>query len=161
MLLVGRIELNPPLRDSEQTLKTYRGEGLKGIFILYCGARLMDLKEGVPSDFSGAFDTMLEKEFFIKVGKDKTAYVSGGFFYTKYDPPSIAVSPVFNSPLRIPLKPDDEAVYIGTIQYVRDKNNHLTSVTVRDDYKQADAGFKERFGTFKSLRKALATPRLL
>ena len=29
---------------------------------------------------------------------------------------------------------------------------------VRDDYQWADAKFKERFGTSKTLRKALATP---
>lgn len=162
VLLVGKIELHPPLRGDEQVLKTYRGEGLKNNFILYCGNRFRELKESISPDFNGTFDTTLEQEFFIKIKKDKTAYVSGGFFYTVYDPPAnVKLSPLFNSPLQIALKPDDEAVYIGTIQYNRDKDNHLTSVTIRDDFKKADARFKMHFGTAKTLRKALATPQLL
>jgi hypothetical protein len=157
-VVVGRVELHPPLREEELTLKTERGEELKSAFILYCGDRLMDLKARIPASFSGSFATVLEKEFFIKTGKDMTLYVSGGTFYSVFDPPYRVLSHTFGSPFQVELRPDDEAVYIGTIQYYRDAANNLTSVMIRDDYQWADSQFKERFGTSKNLRKALLTP---
>ena len=157
-VLVGRVELHPPLREEEQTLKTARGEELKNAFIFYCGERPRDLKAKIPTSFSGSFATVLEKDFFIKTGKDMTLYVSGGTFYSVYDPPYRVLSHTFGSPFQLELRPDDEAVYIGTIQYYRDASNNLTSVMIRDDYELADSQFKERFGTSKTLRKALLTP---
>jgi hypothetical protein len=157
-LVVGRIELHPPLAEGEQVLKTARGEELKSAFILYCGDRAKDFKGSIPASFSGSFATVLEKEFFIKTSKDMTLYVSGGTFYSVYDPPYRVLSHTFGSLFQVQLLPDDEAVYIGTIQYYRDSSNSLTSVMIRDDYQWADSQFKERFGTSKNLRKALLTP---
>ena len=87
VVLVGRIELHPPLQKGEQELNTARGEDLENAFIFYCGERPLDFKAGKPTSFAGSFDTMLEKEFFIKVDKDRPLYVLGGTFYTLYDPP--------------------------------------------------------------------------
>jgi hypothetical protein len=158
VVLVGRIELHPPLQKGEQELKTPRGKDLENVFIFYCGDRPLDFKAVMPASFAGSFDTTLEKEFFIKVGKDTPLYILGGTFYTLYDPPYRVVSHTFGSLFQVELRPDDEAVYIGTIQYFRDESNNLTSVSIRDDYQWADARFKERFGTARTLRKALPAP---
>jgi hypothetical protein len=157
-VIIGRIELHPPLREDEQVLRTARGEELKNAFILYCGDRPRDLKTNKPGSYDGSFATVLEKDYFIQVDKGIILYVPGGTFYSIYDPPYRVVSHTFSSPFQIELRPDDEAVYIGTIQYYRDDSNNLTSVTIRDDYQWADSQFKERFGTNKNLRKALLTP---
>jgi hypothetical protein len=159
-IIVGRIELHPPLREGEQRLKTSRGEELRNEFILYGGDRLRDFTESKPATFEGSFATTLEKEFFIKVAKGSTFFLSGGTFYTEYDPPYHITYHTLSSPLQTEVKPDDEAVYIGTIQYYRDENNNVKEVMIRDDYKWADTQFKERFGTSKTLRKALLTPVL-
>lgn len=157
-IIVGRIELHPPLQEGEQTLKTSRGEELRNAFILYGGDRLKDFTKNKPATFEGSFATTLEKEFFIKVEKGSTFFVSGGTFYTEYDLPYHITYHTFSSPFQIDILPDDEAVYIGTIQYYRDENNNIKEVMLRDDYQWADSKFKERFGTSKTLRKALATP---
>ena len=62
------------------------------------------------------------------------------------------ISHTFGSLFQVELRPDDDAVYIGTIQYFRDESNNLKSVSIRDDYEWADARFKERFGTARTLR---------
>jgi hypothetical protein len=157
-IIVGRIELHPPLQKGEQTLKSSSGEELRNAFILYGGNRLRDFTKSKPTTFEGSFATTLEKEFFIKAEKGTTFFVSGGTFYTEFDLPYHITYHTFSSPLQIEIMPDDEAVYVGTIQYYRDENNNVKTVMIRDDYQWADTQFKERFGTTKNLRKELATP---
>ena len=160
-IIVGRIELHPPLQEGEQTIKSSSGEEFRNAFILYGGDRLRDFTKNKPATFEGSFLTSLEKEFFIKSEKGSTFFISGGTFYTEYNPPYHITYHTLISPLQIEIMPDDEAVYVGTIQYYRDENNNIKTVMIRDDYQWADSQFKERFGTAKTLRKALATPVFL
>jgi len=157
-VLVGKIELHPPIQPAEQHLSTGRGDDLKNAFVLYCGDHARDFKKNRPLGFEGSFLVTLEKEFFIKVGKDRTVYFPGGSFYTVYEPPFQVELVTLASLFSVELRPDDEAVYIGTIQFFRDERNKLLSVTIRDDHQWADAEFKERFGMDKTLRKSLLTP---
>ena len=157
-VLVGRIELHPPLQESEQKLVTKRAKDLRNVFILSCGDRILDLKTAKTVGMAGFFSTTLEKEFFIKVDKGRTLYLSGGIVYRMDNPTSLESFLFFQSPFQVEMQPDDEAVYIGTIQLYRDENNVVTSVFIRDDYAWADAQFKLRFGAYKTLRKALAVP---
>ncbi len=161
VVIVGRIELHPPLQEGEQAFGIEREENLKNLFILYCGNRPRDVKTNDLEIFADSFKTTLEKEFFIKINKDSSLYFTGGTFYTAHNPRDLAEAYTFESPFQVEIRPDDEAVYIGTIQYYRDGSNKLKSVMIRDDYQWADTLFKERFGTSKTLRKALATPVLL
>ena len=157
-VIVGRIELHPPLSNEEQTSGTIHGLELKNGFVLFCGNSPRNLGAMRPDDYSGSFATTLDKDFFIKTDTGITLIISGGTFYTADAVPNRAVYHTFSSPFQVALRPDDNAVYIGTIQYYRDGENNLTSVMIRDDYDWADSQFKERFGTNKSLRKALLTP---
>ena len=157
-VLVGRIELQPPLRDKEQVLKTSEGGELRNSFILYAGDRPRNFKVRPPDTFEDSFLTDLDREFFIKVDKGRTLYISGGLFYSVYDPPYRIESHVVSISFDVEILPDDEAVYIGTIQLVRDGNNDITSILIRDDYQWADDKYKARFGTRTSLRKALVAP---
>ena len=157
-VVVGRIELHPPLRSDEQDFGTDRGEELKNAFILYCGDRPRDLTGMRHDDFSGSFATTLDKNFFIKIDAGILLYVSGGTFYSASNLSDRIEPHTFSSQFQVELRPDDEAVYIGTIQYIRDESNNLASIMIRDDYKGADSEFKERFGTVKGLRKALLAP---
>ena len=156
-VIVGRIELHPPLSSEEQTSGTVGGMELKSGFVLYCGDRPRNLDAVKPDDYSGSFATTLDKDFYIKTDAGITLTVSGGTFYTADVLPSRAIYHTLSSPFRVALRPDDKAVYIGTIQYYRDDANNLRSVMIRDDYDWADRQFKERFGTNTSLRKALLT----
>jgi hypothetical protein len=155
VVLVGRIELHPPLQPGEQWLGTPPGEDMENTFILYCGDRIVDISASGPAGFAGAYSTKLEKDFFIKVGHYPLITVSGGMFYEAYAPSIRVKSHAFKSPLQVRLRPEDQAVYIGTIQYYRDATNHLKSVMIRDDYQWAESQFKQRFGAGMTLRKAL------
>ncbi len=157
-IMVGRIELHPPLQAGEQALTSSSGEEFNNAFILYGGARLRDFAKRKPDTYEGSFATTLDKEFFIKVDKGSTFFISGGTFYTEYDPPYHVTYYTLSSPFQVEVMANDEAVYIGTIQYYRDENNKVKEVMIRDDYQWADSQFKERFGTSKTLRKSLATP---
>ncbi len=157
-VLVGRIELQPPLQENEQIIKTTQGNDFRNAFILYAGERLKDFKTSPPDTFEGSYITNLGREFFIKVDKGRTLSISGGMFYTVYDPPYRIESHAVSSPFQVEIKADDDAVYIGTIQLVRDDRNNITSVLIRDDYQWADDTYKARFGTRKTLRKALVEP---
>jgi hypothetical protein len=84
--------------------------------------------------------------------------ISSGTFSTASGSPLRIEAHAFNSRLQVELRPDDHAVYIGTIQYYRDGSNTLKSIMVRDDYRWAAGKFKERFGTFLAIRKAQAMP---
>jgi hypothetical protein len=156
-VIVGRIELHLPLSKEERMSGTIHGEELKNGFILYCGDRQRNLDAIKPDDYAGSFATILDKDFYIKTDTGITLYVTGGTFYTADDLPNRVIYHTFSSPFQVDLRPDDKAVYIGTIQYYRDDANNLTSVMIRDAYDWADSQFKERFGTNNSLRKSLLT----
>lgn len=158
ILVMGKIELHPPLSDEEQLLKGSRGEALRNAFVLFCGDQLKDLVTRMPDDLSGGFDITPEKEFLIMVDRDKPFFLAGGIFYTAYDPPANIKYQTFPSPLTAKFKQGDEAVYIGTIQYYRDAENRLTSVMIRDDFQWAETRLKERLSSFKTIRKALVAP---
>jgi hypothetical protein len=158
VVIVGRIELHPALQPDEQVMVTDRDEELKNTFFLYVGDRIMDLNAAGPISVAGSFSIMLDKDFFIKLKRERTLYVSGGSFSTMPYAPSRAESHIFSSPFQIELRPNDEAVYIGTIQYFRDGSNKLTGMAIRDDYQSADSQYKARFGTSSTLRRALVMP---
>ncbi len=157
VVIVGKIELHPPLQPGEQMLRTRTGEEFRDAFILYAGDTLTDLDKGPPASFAGSFLTTLDEEFFIKIDRMPVFHVSGGLFYTVYDPPAHIVAPIFASHFMINILPGDDAVYIGTIQYYRDEKNQLRSVMIRDDYGWAKKQFEERFGVTRTLRKSLVT----
>jgi len=157
-VLVGRIELQPPLREKEQILKAPQAGEYRNSFILYAGDRPRNLKAQPPDSFNGTFLTDLDREFFIKVDKGRTLYISGGMFYSVYNPPFQIESHVVSMDYQVEILPGDAAVYIGTIQLVRDEQNNITSVLIRDDFQWADDKYKARFGTHRTLRKALLVP---
>ncbi len=128
--------------------------------MLYGGRELLDLAVATPDDFKGSFAVKLEQDFFIKIERGNRFYLSGGLFYTLFDAPSRIETQVYSSPFLVELRPEDTAVYIGTIQYYRERvgNNTLRSVMVRDDFQWAESQFKDRFGAGKKLRKVLVVP---
>ena len=158
ILVVGKVELHPQLRPDEQSLRTSIGEDFRNVFILYCGAQVRDLRAKRPETFSGSFMLTLDQGFYLKVDRAPAFYVSGGLFYAVYDPPFAIETRVFSSVYKADLQPDDDAVYIGTIQYYRDESDKLTLVTVRDDYEWANGEFQDMFGSYRKLRKALLAP---
>lgn len=146
VVLVGKIELVPPLLKSELPLY---GGATTATLVLDDRPRRFDGRLSA-SDLSGRLESplgsvfMLRRQrapFFIRVGyflnmEHKRAYLPGGF--------------------EVQVRPDDRAVYIGTIRYRRDEFLNILSVSVEDEHKATEARFKEKFGARRSLRKVLA-----
>ncbi len=59
--------------------------------------------------------------------------------------------------LQYALKPDDRAVYIGTLRYYRDDYNTITKVEIVNDYARAKRAFYAKFGTSFKLRAVMPT----
>ena len=157
-VLVGRVEIHPPLQPGEQVLKTSLGERFQNVFLLYCGEQIRDFRSKRPDTFAGSYAVTPEKSFYLEVRKGTTLYLSGGTFYTVFDPPYSIEAHTYPGLYTVDVNADDEAVYIGTIQYYRDEDNNLTMIAIRDDYQAADQEFKDRFTTSTKLRKALLAP---
>ena len=158
IIVVGRVEFHPSLEEGEQFLKTARGERFKNLFSLYCGDEMKKLQPSAFSGFEGAYGVLLENDFYLEADSSKPFYVLGGIFYAVFDPPYSVEAKTFKSIFKAGLRSNDKAVYIGTIQYYRDKFFNLKKVVIKDDYQRANSEFKKRFKTGMTLDKALLTP---
>jgi hypothetical protein len=183
IVVVGRVELHPPLQPGEQMIGKDFVEDIQGAFLLLSGNSIVKTAptptsnesepaetavtdeeadavqdDEAPAEDVALFTAMFEKEFFLTVDRDQPFFLHGGTFYTAYDPPTAVEPHTFEYSLRVDLKQSDEAVYIGTIQYFRDERNNLTRVAVRDDFQWAEKKFRERYGDGRALRKSLAVP---
>lgn len=137
VVLVGRIELVPPLFPHEQVLEA----PLTG--------RFRDKVLSRFSDSSALVD--LGKEFYIRQPMSKTLLVSGGAVVIKT---TNHVHEEIKLPggLRYTLNPDDRAVYVGTVRYHRDDYNTITKTEVVDDYARVNREFVARYGAGLKLR---------
>jgi hypothetical protein len=152
-VVVGRVELHPPLAKHEQDLS--------GTPLLNRNPRntvtLAVSEHWVPGDTRSAhesdrrLDAALDRTFFVRMPA-RTFYVLLGHL-----PLDISESVELPGDLRATLRPGDKAVYIGTIRYHRDEFFTVSRVQIVDDYDRANAEFKKKFGSKYSLRKALLT----
>lgn len=161
-LLVGRIELVPPLKPGEQKLSdTYREYDRLAVVIVGDVPREMhslglgDLKQRINAPFGQHFFVShptqpfyILKSWVVMNAKIEVGSGNAGR-------PADTTAPL-EGIFRVDLRPGDKAVYIGTIRYHRDEFFGTTKVVVGDDYASANAEFQRRYGTGISLRKSLA-----
>ncbi len=62
---------------------------------------------------------------------------------------------VFPIRYRLDVKPEDRAIYIGTLRFHRDEFGSVTKVELLDQYEQAMDDYRSRFGNGPRPRKAL------
>jgi hypothetical protein len=155
-LVVGRVELVPPLSKDEQKIKGLGTGGFENKIFLIIDDRYRVLKaEPVVADFTGRIEALLGKNFFVR-SDSKPFFVIAGMLYVELGGSEMNRA-YFPGGLKASLKPGDKAVYIGTIQYHRNEFFDVTKVAVVDDYENVNAEFKKKFGTRNTLRKALLT----
>lgn len=163
-LLVGRIELDPPLAPGEQKLSERYAE-LDRVALVILGDEPREMDRLSLGDLSQRINAPFGKHFFV-AHPSQPFYIlkSWVVMYAKIEVRSgNSVMPAdTNAPLhgmfRVDVRPADQAVYIGTIRYHRDEFFSTTRVEVRDDYAAAQAEFQRRFGKGMNLRKSLAQP---
>jgi hypothetical protein len=155
-VVVGRVELVPPLRKGEQKFKGIIVGDFENKIILITDDQYRELtQEPGMADFAGRIEAKFGKTFFVR-SESKPFYILGGMMYLDLGGQEMNRA-YFPGGLKIALKPGDKAVYVGTVQYRRNEFFEITKATVIDDYGRANAEFKKKFGTKYPLRKALLT----
>lgn len=155
-IVVGRVELVPPLSKEEQKFNTLNTGRFENTIILITDEHYRVLtKEPELADYAGRIEAKLGQDFFVR-SSSKPFFIVGGMLMLPVGSKSISRI-YFPGGLKISIKSGDKAVYIGTIRYHRDEFFEVTKATIIDDYDQANAEFKKKFGKV-SLHKALVTP---
>ncbi len=156
-VVVGRIELVPPLRKGEQTFKGIVIGDLENKMILITDDQYRQLtEEPGMSDFAGRIEAKLGRTFFVR-SQSKPFFILGGMLYLDLGGEEMNRA-YFPGGLKVSLKPGEKAVYIGTVRYNRNEFFEITKASIIDDYDRANAEFKKKFGTRYPLHKALLTP---
>lgn len=154
VLIVGRVELVPPLEKGEQKLKNMIGTGMvrnKLLLLTDERCRRLDDEPG-RADHKDRIEAVFDRTFFV-LSKNKPFYILIGELWLDG-----ADKVYFPAGLKINIRPTDKAVYIGTLRYHRNEFFHFPKYGVIDDYEQAKAEFRKKFGNRYPLVKALAVP---
>lgn len=152
VILVGRVELNPPLGKREQFFESF---DVTGYYDMHRQRAVFYLNsEPAPTSAEGlAFNPELGKLFAFEI-PSTAKYVVGGYVMLRIDVNR-------QRRLRIPLglaldlRASDRAIYMGDIKIERDEFDEVTKIEILDHYASASAEFARRDGGAK-LRKAIA-----
>ncbi len=163
IVLVGRIELVPPLEDFEQNLKTIGSKRFKNNAVFLIGADVVDLQNLRLRDNKHADRVELGQDFYLRRKRHSKLFYSGSMIYTK----SVMVGHgrragvdldylILPGILKYNIKESDKAIYIGTIRYHRDDYDAITRVDQLNQFESAKKAFVEKFGNSVKLRRIKA-----
>jgi hypothetical protein len=156
IVLVGRVELVPPLRKGEQKIRGMVVGDFENRLYLMIDEKPRPLsRDPRVADYAGRIEAPIGSTFFVR-SKGAPFYVNGGVLFLEIGGSGME-RVYFPGGLHVAVKPGDRAVYIGTLRYHRDEFFEITRVTVADDYREASAEFGTKFGSREVLRKALMT----
>jgi hypothetical protein len=161
VLVVGKIEIVPPIKPEEQSYKANDPFNNKRHFL---GRAVMFMSEKPQyREYTGhALNPPLEKTYFVKVPRSQRYMVKGSVtmsfamrVVSRRQAVTDQVELLFPAPMELDIRPSDRAIYIGTLRLHRDEFHEVTRAEVRDDFAAANAEFKRKFGAEASLRKSL------
>lgn len=158
VILVGRIELVPPLAENEQYLKTLTSDRFLGTFSAVYADHFIDLSEPPLSTGQHAVIVTLEQNFFARQPASKDIIYSGGAIALRSTMQE-SVTYLFPGGLKYEVPSGARAIYLGTIRYHRDDYDAITKVELIDDFTSTNREFQERFGT--SIKLHRVTPQKL
>jgi hypothetical protein len=154
-IIVGRVELVPPLRKGEQRLTAMGTGSYQNLMLLLTGERDRPLPTDPKiADYADRIEAPLGSHFFVRT-RSAPFYIHGGIVFL--DMGSSMNRAHFPGGIRVALKEGDRAVYIGTLRYHRNEFFDITDVQVVDEYAAANAEYSKKFGNGVALRKALMT----
>lgn len=163
VVVVGRIELVPPLAGSEQELNTATSGRFRGKAHALIAERQFDLDD-LPMS-AGKHSVFFEfgKYFYARLPRASQLYYSGSVVLMRSTVAGVGNAgrtvAIDHSQLKLPgrlkytLVAGDRAVYIGTLRYHRDDYNAITKVELLNDFDQASREFAQRFGQDLKLRR--------
>ena len=153
-IVVGRVELVPPLHEHEQRLRGPMSGRYEDKMFLMIDAEHWELTEEPGfGDFKGRIDAALGEEFMVR-SSNEPFYIIAGMMMLSIGHGSTDQA-YFPGGLKANIRPGDKAVYIGTIRYHRDEFFEITNAEIIDDYDRVKREFEERLGVRYSLRKRL------
>jgi hypothetical protein len=165
VLVVGQIELVPPLQPGEQQLKmgTFDPLDMAGKLRHRAVLHLANAPKAAEETWE-VINPKLGETFFFRVPQDKR-FVVMGTITTKRVTTSVTrrqvtedVAEILLPRVEFDLKPSDKAVYIGTLRLHRDEFNEVTKAEILDHYSRASTEFTKKFGNDTTLRKAILKP---
>lgn len=155
-IIVGRIELLPALAKGEQKIKGLNSGSFENKVFLIADENYREINRELElGDYNGRIEAILGQNFFVR-SASKPFYILLGMMYLELGG-NTTNRLYFPAGLKVNIKAEDKAVYIGTLQYTRDEFFSFTKITVVDEYERANAEFKKKFGSKVQLRKALIT----
>ena len=154
ILLVGRVELVPPLRKGEQRIRGMVVGNVENRMLLLADERMRPLPpEPKVADYAGRIEAPLGSTFFVR-SRAEPFYILGGVLFLEIGGSSMQRI-YFPGGLRVEPVRGERAAYIGTLRYHRDEFFEISRVQVVDDYVQAREEFTQRFGREARLSRAL------
>lgn len=167
-IVVGKIVLSPPLQDGEQSMKTVsalrssilinpHARKYRNKIILLTNDEKRQIGEPSLKDYRGRIEAELGETFYV-TAQNRPLYILGGEIFMsvkEYGLNKARLPGIY----KIDIRPNDKAVYIGTIIYHRDEFFDITQIELIDDYKTEKVAFEKRFNTKGKLRKALILPQ--
>lgn len=156
VVVVGKVELVPPLRKDEQKIRGMVIGNVQNTMLLMMDEKLRPMPEDPRiADYSGRIEAPLGNTYFVR-SKASPSYILGGVLFLDIGGSSMHKAH-FPGGFQVAAKPGDRAVYIGTLRYHRDEFFEITRIQVVDDYREASAEFEAKFGKGQPMRKALLT----
>lgn len=161
VLVVGKIEIVPPIKPEEQTYNANDPFNAKRHFI---GRAVMFMSDKPQyREYTGhALNPPLEQVYFVKVPRSQRFMVKGSVtmsfsmrVVSRRQAETEQIELLFPAPVELDIRPSDKAIYIGTLRLHRDEFHEVTRAEVRDEFPAANAAFRKKFGGQATLRKAL------
>jgi hypothetical protein len=154
VVIVGKVELVPPLRKDEQKIRGMVVGNIKDVMHVMMDDKLRPMPDDPRiADFAGRIEAKLGETFFVR-GKAAPSYLLGGLLFLDIGGSSQERA-IFPGGFQIAARPGDRAIYIGTLRYQRDEFWEIQRITVVDEYTKANAEYEAKFGKGQPLRKAL------
>lgn len=165
VVLVGRIELVPPLQSGEQVLKMGTFDPMDAAGKLRDRAVLHLASEAKPMEETyEVINPRLDQTFFFKIPRDKR-FVVFGTITTSYETRvasrrhvNVDKTEILLPRMVFDITPADKAIYVGTLRMHRDEFNSITKVEILDHYPAVSVEFRKRFGAGAELRKSIVKP---
>ncbi len=156
VLVVGRLELVPPLDEHEAGFKSpfWKKYNNKAFVIIDDHDRELT-REPTLWDYSGRIEAQLGKTFMVR-SDDRPFYILGSMIMLqagKTDGEQVYLPGGF----KVDIHPGDQAIYIGTIRYYRNEFFDIEKVVIRDEYQQASLEMEKLLGSSRPLKKRLVT----
>ncbi len=172
VLIIGNVEIDPPFTDSDFDIEQ-RDECWKGDFEKQAHLWIDHNFNEYPPELYDENDTYgyyfrnriiagLNKEFYVKFKKKsfyimeifmlRECYYTYNYYRDTYKLNITSYRGKIN--FKVNVKPDDQAIYIGTIKYTRNGYNIVKSKLI-DNFDRVKQDFIEKFGDGIKIRKSI------